>query len=339
MPLQQSQTAHAITKTVKRPGRYFAALDLGSNTCRILIARAMGESYKVVDSFSRVIRLGTGVRSTGVLSKDAMDRAIEALKECARKLDKYQIFHIRSVATEACRQAQNREEFITRVKMETGIALEVINEEEEARLALKGCIGLINPKYPYILAFDIGGCSTEVMWATTESGTPQVLNWLSLPYGVVSVLESCCGDAAPFYDDIRNKISSELQALEESADITRHIAEGKVQMIGSSGTTTTVAAIQQSLTHYDRTRVDGCALQTASIHKIGNEIRLMDTHERSSHPCIGPERCDLVLGGLAILEGICDTWPIESLYVADRGVRDGILADMMARPLQVKVPA
>lgn len=311
---------------------YLAALDLGSNTCRILIAKPQEEGYKIVDSFSRVIRLGTGVRSSGYLSQDAMSRAIEALKECSKKIEKYQILNLRCVATEACRQAKNRFEFIDRVRRETGIELEIISEEEEARLALKGCNPLINPNIPYVIAFDIGGCSTEVMWAKVSKHSPEVIDWMSIPYGVVSILDACGGDPAAFYDTIREKITDEVSALANNQEIRSAIADNKAQLIGSSGTTTTVAAIHLNLKYYDRTKVDGATIPVSKIHDIANILRSYTPRERSEHACIGPGRSDLVLGGLAILESICDAWALETVCVADRGVRDGILADMLARP-------
>jgi len=311
---------------------HFAAIDLGSNTCRLLIARSTGNTYKVVETFSRVVRLGTGLKQTGYLSEDAMNRAIDALKACARRLKKYTITGLRCVATEACRQAQNREDFFALVQEETGIELEVISEYEEGRLALLGCQRLITPKTPYVLGFDIGGCSTEVMWAKViNKNTSHVLDWRSLPYGVVNVLEACGGEPDMFYDDIRRKIKNELEELSQANGIKDKIAANEVQVIGSSGTTTTVAAIHQELPYYDRGQVDGYVLPYQSIQKIAHMLIKLGPRERADHPCIGPSRSDMVLGGIAILQGICDIWPVETIRVADRGVRDGIIEDLWNR--------
>jgi exopolyphosphatase/guanosine-5'-triphosphate,3'-diphosphate pyrophosphatase len=309
---------------------HYAAIDLGSNTCRLLIAKPTQTGYKVVDSFSRVVRLGVGVRSNRILGTESMDRAIDALKECAKKLKRYTIIKIRSVATEACRQAENTHSFITRVKVETGIELEIIPQFEEARLALKGCTGLIDPTIPYVLGFDIGGCSTEVMWAKVfENGTTEVLDWVSLPFGVVSILESCGGDPGLFYKDICTRIQNDLTNLSKNNKINLAIEKGQVQMIGSSGTTTTIAAMHLNLPVYDREKVDGCYLPLNTVHSIANKLREMSPRERANQPCIGPGRCELVLGGLAILEAICKMWLVKDLRVADRGVRDGILNDLI----------
>ena len=311
---------------------YFAALDLGSNTCRLLVARQEGTEFRVVDSFSRIIRLGTGLHLTGFLSDDAMDRAIIALKECARKIQKYKITDLRCVATEACRQADNAKEFLDRISFETGLNIEVICEAEEARLALEGCKALIDYNIPYVLAFDIGGCSTEAMWAKVMPGkTVEVCDLVSVPYGVVSVIDASGGDPQLFYDDIRSKIANSVRSLSDINDIQDKIDNEQVQLIGSSGTTTTIAAIHLALPYYDRSQVDGCEVPLEIVREIGDNLRNLSHLERSNHSCIGPGRSDLVVGGMAILEGICDAWPIPILKVADRGVRDGIISDILSK--------
>jgi len=310
---------------------HIAAIDLGSNTCRLLVARPDEGGYRVVDSFSRVVRLGSGIQSAGVLSEDAIVRAIEALKICASKLDKYSIKKIRAVATEACRQAKNQTAFVSRVEQETGIQLEIISEFEEARLALKGCRGLVNKDYKYILGFDIGGCSTEVMWAhnNEDASKNMVVDWISIPYGVVSLVDACGGDSLEFYDDIRKKIALELKNIRDYALIMKELERNNVQTIGSSGTTTTIAALHLDLQRYDRNKVDGTLLPVDGLNIIADKLRSMSSRERSAKSCIGPGRSDVVIGGLAILQGICDTWPITTVTVADRGVRDGILSDLL----------
>ncbi len=239
---------------------HVAAIDLGSHTCRILIARLEdgGRSHKVVDSLARVVRLGAGVRDTGVLSPEGMDCSIQALKDCARKLRKYNIVGLRSVATEACRQAKNAQEFLKHVVYETGIELEIIPEFEEGKLALLGCNTHIDASTPYVLAFDIGGCSTEVMWAKVGNDKKaEVMDWMSVPFGVVNVVEAAGGNPSVFYADIRDRIHKELRQLSRYQEITAFIGEQKVQMIGTSGTTTTVTAIHLDLPVYDRFQVDG----------------------------------------------------------------------------------
>ncbi|MEN8236046.1 MAG: Ppx/GppA family phosphatase [Pseudomonadota bacterium] len=316
---------------------HVAAIDLGSHTCRILIARLEddGKSHKVVDSLARVVRLGAGVRDTGLLSTEGMDRSIQAIKDCARKLQKYNIVGLRSVATEACRQAKNAQEFLRRVTFETGIELEIIPEFEEGQLALLGCNMHIDPATPYLLAFDIGGCSTEVMWAKVEhNNPPKVQDWMSVPFGVVNVVEAAGGSPSIFYTDIRERIQKELHQLSRYQEITALVGEHNVQMIGTSGTTTTVTAIHLDLPVYDRFQVDGTLIPLMRIHEIGKKLADMTPRQLAQHACIGPSRSDLIIGGMAILEGICDCWPVKDLKVADRGVRDGILHALREQQLK-----
>lgn len=325
---ENANTSFTRLTNSSRDAPHVAAIDLGSHTCRILIARLeeSGESHKVVDSLARVVRLGAGVRDTSLLSPEGIDRSIQALKDCARKLQKYNIVGLRSVATEACRQAKNAPEFLKRVTFETGIELEIIPEFEEGQLALLGCNSHIDTSMPYLLAFDIGGCSTEVMWAKMgEDNQPEVLDWMSVPFGVVNIVEAAGGSPSVFYNDIRERIHKELRQLSRYHEITALIGQGKVQMIGTSGTTTTVTAIHLDLPVYDRFQVDGALIPLVRVHEIGKMLAEMTPRQLVQHSCIGPSRSDLIIGGMAILEGICDCWPVQALKVADRGVRDGIL--------------
>ncbi|MBP6986171.1 MAG: Ppx/GppA family phosphatase [Alphaproteobacteria bacterium] len=318
------------TGSTSQTAQHIAAIDLGSNTCRLLIARLDGKSYKIVDSFSRVVRLGAGLKNTGNLSDMAMTRALEALKICAGKIELYENCKIRAVATEACRQALNKDSFIEKILHTTGIPIEIISEFEEARLSLLGCSGLSNPNFPHVLGFDIGGCSTEVMWAkNTPYGLAHALDWISIPYGIVSLLDSCAGDALAFYEEIREKICLNLNKIRDCEIIENAILDRQVQIIGSSGTTTTIAAMHLKLNQYDRNKVDGSCLPVSSLHQIAENLKTMTHQDRFLNSHIGPRRSDTVIAGLAILQGICDTWPIETITVADRGVRDGILSDML----------
>ena len=140
------------------PSRHtYGAVDLGTNNCRLLIARAVDGGFTVVDAFSRIVRLGEGVSQTGALSAVAMDRTIEALKVCAGKMQRRGVSLMRSVATEACRRAINGLEFLERSRAETGVDLEIISTAEEAKLAFSGCMPLLDRARPYAIVFDIGG--------------------------------------------------------------------------------------------------------------------------------------------------------------------------------------
>ena len=310
----------------------YAALDLGTNNCRLLIARAGGDDFTVVDAFSRVVRLGEGLTATGRMSDEAMDRAVEALSVCAEKLKKRNVVLARSVATEACRQAVNGAQFIERVKRETGIHLDIISPKEEARLAVMGCHALLEQGDGPALIFDIGGGSTELVLVSTTGGVPEILDWVSVPWGVVSLTESERAEAETpeqldaIYTSMRAKVMASF------AEFAARLPEdgGDRRLLGTSGTVTTLASVYLKLNSYDRRAVDGLHLPTAAMREISRELAGRTIEGRAEFPTIGHERADLVVAGCAILEAIFDIWPGERLGVADRGIREGILRALMA---------
>lgn len=310
----------------------YAALDLGTNNCRLLIAKAGGDDFTVVDAFSRVVRLGEGLNSTGKMSDEAMDRAVEALSVCADKLKKRNVVLARSVATEACRQALNGVEFIERVKRETGIHLDIISPKEEARLAVMGCHALLEEGEGPAMIFDIGGGSTELVLVSTDGVIPEILDWVSVPWGVVSLTESeRNGDDSPealvaTYEAMRSKVSNSFAEFAERLPKKA----GDHRLLGTSGTVTTLASVYLKLPSYDRRAVDGLHLPTAAMREISRELAGRSISGRAEFPTIGHERADLVVAGCAILEAIFDIWPGERLGVADRGIREGILRALMA---------
>ncbi|MCB9948972.1 MAG: Ppx/GppA family phosphatase [Rhodospirillaceae bacterium] len=333
--------------TGRRPGgderqRPVAAIDLGSNNCRLLVARPNGGGFHVIDAFSRIVRLGEGVGHTGLLSPAAIERCLEALSVCAAKMRRRGVGRHRAVATEACRRAGNFKAFKDRVTDVTGIALEVISPGEEARLALKGCAELLDPGLPRALMFDIGGGSTELIWLRVDGdrrARPSVIDAVSLPLGVVLLAERHGGDRVPAeaYEAIVAETRQSLENFDRRHGIGQMIAQGRVQMIGSSGTVTTLAGIFQGLKRYDRSLVDGSFLDFCEVARISRELCELDFDGRAAHPCIGRDRADLVVGGCAVLEAICRQWPVGRLRIGDRGVREGILLDLIAgrrgRPL------
>jgi exopolyphosphatase / guanosine-5'-triphosphate,3'-diphosphate pyrophosphatase len=313
----------------------YAALDLGTNNCRLLVARPAGAGFRVVDAFSRIIRLGEGLAASGVLSEDAVARALDALKICADKIAARGVAAGRYVATEACRQAANCEAFLARVREEIGIEIEIISSTEEARLVVAGCSPLLNPRIPYAIVFDIGGGSTEIVWLRLWSGRyrarPEILGSVSLPFGVVTLTDRFGGiEVSPAtYRAMVAEAVAALATFERNHDIQRHVRTGRVQMLGSSGTVTTLAGIHLALPRYTRALVDGSVLTFGQISVVSAHLAGLDLAGRAANPCIGRERADLVLSGCAILDAICATWPVGRLRVADRGVREGILFDLM----------
>jgi exopolyphosphatase/guanosine-5'-triphosphate,3'-diphosphate pyrophosphatase len=316
----------------------YAALDLGTNNCRLLIARAQGDSFVVVDAFSRIVRLGEGLAASGRLSEKAMDRAVAALAICADKLKRRNVTLVRSVATEACRRAANGREFTDRVLEETGIRLEIISAEQEARLAVSGCQALLEPGAGPALVFDIGGGSTELVLLDEEEGRPPTINdWFSAPWGVVSLSESephVGADEAALrhaYAAMRARVAEAFRPFEDKLR-ARGARPGR--LLGTSGTVTTLASLHLGLAAYDRSAIDGLIVPADAMRGLSQRLAGMDVSARATLPCIGQERADLVVAGCAILESILDLWPADRVSVADRGIREGILRALMAHELE-----
>ncbi|WP_283404436.1 Ppx/GppA phosphatase family protein [Roseibium denhamense] len=318
----------------------YAALDLGTNNCRLLIARPEERGFRVVDAYSRIVRLGEGVGSHKRLSDAAMERAIEALDNCHRKLADRGVSRSRLIATEACRAAENGDTFIERVKTETGLALEVVNRETEARLAVAGCASLVDHDADGVILFDIGGGSSEIVWLDLRNRcgargyalTRFIRSWISLPVGVVNLAERHGGmHVTPdIFESMVEDAASHLAAFNLASSLTEAIGSGKVHMLGTSGTVTTLAGVHLGLRRYDRRKVDGTWLEDTQVGRMIDELRDMPYEARVENPCIGADRADLVLAGCAILEAIRRRWTCSRLRVADRGLREGILTELMA---------
>jgi exopolyphosphatase/guanosine-5'-triphosphate,3'-diphosphate pyrophosphatase len=318
----------------------YAALDLGTNNCRLLIAAPRDHGFRVVDAFSRIVRLGEGITRNGRLGEAAMARAIEALRICSQKLADRNVVRTRLIATEACRAAANGVEFIERARAETGLALEIVSRETEARLAVAGCASLIDPAASGVILFDIGGGSSELVWidlAGNDGGrrrrmSDRIRRWMSLPVGVVNVSERHGGRhvTRDGFEAMVLEVAAMLADFPEVEALDRAVAAGAVHMLGTSGTVTTLAGIHLGLPRYDRRRVDGVWLGSGEVAGLIGTLAGMDYDQRVANPCIGRERADLVLAGCAILEAFRRRWPVERLRVADRGLREGMLVELMA---------
>jgi exopolyphosphatase/guanosine-5'-triphosphate,3'-diphosphate pyrophosphatase len=309
----------------------YAALDLGTNNCRLLIACPSGDGFRVMDSFSRIIRLGEGVAATGYISEAAIDRAVAALSICRDKIRSRKATRLRLIATEACRAASNADGFRDRVAAETGIRLEVIDRETEASLAVLGCSPLLDQSGRGAILFDIGGGSTELVRIERDpaqpDAKPRIEAWMSIPLGVVTLAENFGGrDVTPqSYARMVQEVAQHVApfAAEHGGDLA------DMHLLGTSGTVTTLAGVHLNLVRYDRRRIDGVWMSDAELTATIARLLGMTYQERASNNCISVERADLVLAGCAILDAIRQAFPLPRLRVADRGLREGMLVEMM----------
>lgn len=331
--LAKSPAAHR--RDGSRP--VFAALDLGTNNCRLLIAAPDGpQRFKVVDAYSRIVRLGEGLASSGRLQHEAMQRAIDALVICSAKLNQHRVAGKRLIATEACRAAENGVAFLAEVRQRTGLELEIIDRQTEARLAAEGCGSLMDPAAHGAVLFDIGGGSTELVLVRRQQNTDlrisgQIAGWTSLPVGVVNLSERHGGrDVGPeVFAAMVNEVAGHIGGFDGRHALADIWHPANTHLLGTSGTVTTIAGVHLELLRYDRQKVDGIWLGGDEIDRVIGDLCAMDYEARSKNPCIGRERADLVLAGCAILEAIRQTWPSPRLRVADRGLREGILNELM----------
>lgn len=335
------------------PASLYAALDLGTNSCRMLIARPQGAQFEVVDSFSRPVELGTGLEATGRLGQVQMARTVQALRICRRKLEDHQVERMRLVATEACRRARNSSEFIRKIQRETGLRLEIIPPEEEARLAVISCASLVAPGTEQLLVIDIGGGSTELVWldlsevpqgerraamlnvrlslgaAPPGPGQARVVDWISVPLGVATLREQFndVEDDAARFALMSWHFEEQLQGFSPYANPAPRAG---FQIIGTSGTVTTVAASYLGLRRYDRAKVDGLSMTSAQIDQVIRDYLALGPDGRRRDPRIGRERHGLIMSGAAILQALMRVWPTDVMSVADRGLREGLLYAQMS---------
>jgi exopolyphosphatase/guanosine-5'-triphosphate,3'-diphosphate pyrophosphatase len=326
----------------------YAALDLGTNNCRLMIAAFANPQFKIVEAFSRIVRLGEGLGLSGQLHDRAMERALRALKICAEKIERRGVARVRAVATQACRVAGNGRDFVRRVEMETGLKLTIISPEEEARLSVAGCASLLDggqldPRPRAALVMDVGGGSTELSWVDlappqdVSSGrprhdVPRPRYWISLPVGVVTLAERFpepeSGGTAAWFEAMVADVDDRLKDFTGAEALRDVFASGEAYIVGTSGAITSLAGMHLGLDRYDRSKVDGLWMEHAHCREIIERLLALGRTGREQEPCIGHDRADLVLAGAAILEAVLRLWPCRHLRVADRGLREGLLLSM-----------
>jgi exopolyphosphatase/guanosine-5'-triphosphate,3'-diphosphate pyrophosphatase len=335
----ERRTSNSSSSSRRSRGPIYAALDLGTNNCRLLIARPHERSFRVLDGFTRIVRLGEGLSVTGRLSEAAMVRTLEALRLCRNKLREHEPARARLIATEACRAASNGPEFIARIEEELGLALEIVDRRTEAALAVTGCADLIDPATEGALMFDIGGGSSELAWLDFRGGRPRrqgrmaasIRSWQSLPVGVVSIAERFGGVEVTrdSFEAMVAYVGEHLREFRGRHKLRQMIADHSVHLIGTSGTVTTLAGLHLGLERYERQKVDGLWMTAGEVDVTIAALLGMSFERRVAHPCIGRDRADLVLPGCAIFEAIRREWPTSRVRVADRGLREGILISLM----------
>lgn len=331
----------------RRRGPAYAALDLGTNNCRLLIATPGPNGFRILESYSRIVRLGEGLWETGVLSEPAMSRAMAALKVCANRMARRHCVGARTIATQACRAASNGADFLERVRAETGLDLEVISPKEEAELALAGCLGLLDSNLESALVVDVGGGSTELIWVDLRApGLMQcegqfqpsqlpIQSWVSIPLGIVTLAERFPepeADQDRWFEAMVAAFRTPLEAFRE-ADRLRPIFEaGRAHMVGTSGAITSLAGLHLQLPRYDRSKVDGLWMTCEDCETVRRQLQTLTLQQRTQLTYIGPDRADLVLAGAAIMEAVQSLWPCNRVRVADRGLREGLLMSLMSDP-------
>ena len=320
-----------------------AAIDLGTNNCRLLIAKEAGASFRIIDSYSRVVRLGKGLAATGKLSDESMDAAVEAIGVCASRIKSKKVKRWRCVATAACRRASNGEDFLKRVKAETGISLEIISTRVESRLAVMGCLNLVDPTKDVALVVDIGGGSTELSWVDVRKlrddqtnhrlHRPPISAWASLPIGVVTLSELVpeIEDKTAWYDELRDVVRQKIKEQGCETRFSNVFQQGRGHIIGTSGTITSLAGIHLKLPYYQRAKVDGLWFRSADAISVARDMGSRTFEERAAEPCIGKDRASLLVAGCAITDVICEMWPSKMIRVADRGLREGMLIGLMKK--------
>ena len=328
-----SRAAGTIPSTGAWTGpRVYAALDLGTNNCRLLVARPTADGFRVIDAFSRIVRLGEGLTQTGRLSEAAILRTLEALRICRDKMQTRGVTRARLIATEACRSAENGRDFLERVREKIGLELEIVDRRTEAHLAAAGCGELADAEAEGMVLFDIGGGSSEIVWmgrGRDEGRAQRVEAWESLRLGVVSLAETFGGEdvTTEVFAAMVRHVDVALTPFAESVADLRRCA--RFHLLGTSGTVTTIAGVHLNLARYDRRAIDGLWLTRVEVDAAVGRLRRMSYSDRAANGCIGSERADLVLAGCAILEAIRGRFPAERIRIADRGLREGILSQLM----------
>jgi len=302
-----------------------AAIDLGTNTVRLLVTEAdRTAAWRVIDQDQRVTRLGEGLRTSGTLGDQAMARTTTAVVEYVERAARAGATDVLVCATSAVRDADNGAAFVQMLERRTGRPVRVVSGDEEARLTLRGVLYGLPPIAGPLIVFDIGGGSTEFILA--EGGALSLA--VSLRLGVVSLAERF-----PFPATVDRDRYAEL-----TNEVRAHLATGLPPavrqrradlLVGTAGTVTTLAALDLGLRAYDSRRVQGHRLSRRAIEALGERLGALSMAERAALPCLEPGRADLIIPGLAIVEATLECVGVETLIVSDYGFREGIIVEAL----------
>lgn len=332
-PLYRDTNRRRRTQPRSPKRHVYGVVDLGTNNCRLLVAVSNPDGFKVIDSFSRIVRLGEGLKKDKKISEQATERTIDALKICMEKMDRRGVTRSWNVATQACREAENGAHFVKTIEQEVNIKLDIIDPQEEARLAVMGCKALLDTNYDRGIIFDIGGGSTEIIWIEyNQNRIPKIIDWISVPLGVVNLSEEY-GTVkvlpTALYQEMKERVKAHIVPFEHKHGIGHHIGQSRVQLMGTSGTVTTLTSMYLNQAYYDRSEVDGAWMKSKDLVDLCNDLAKLDYTERLALNNIGNDRAELVVAGCAIFDAIIDVWPIADCRVADRGIREGMLHHLM----------
>lgn len=320
-------------KNQRNKGHVYGVVDLGTNNCRLLVAIPHQNGFRVIDSFSRIVRLGEGLKEEKRISDQATERTVSALKICMDKMKRRGVTRMWNVGTQACREAENGDHFVKTIEEQVKIKLDIIDPKEEARLAVMGCKALLDKNYNRGIVFDIGGGSTEIIWIEyNEKRIPEIIDWISIPLGVVNLSEEYGTEKvlpAEHYQEMKERVKEHIVPFEKKHGIRSSIDENMVQLMGTSGTVTTLTSMHLNQAVYDRNEVDGSWMKSKDLVDLCKDLAKLDYKERLALNNIGNDRAELVVAGCAIFDALIDVWPIEDCRVADRGIREGMLHHLM----------
>ncbi len=305
----------------------FASIDIGTNTISLLIAEINeAGDFNNIQSENRITRLGAGFAQNNTLSGPAIERALATLIAMRALLEKEKIDRFVVTGTSAVRKAKNRKDFLESVKQKTGFEITVISGEEEARCTLLGISLLFQDRNKTTVVIDIGGGSTELI-ADDWAGPPFLS---STPLGAVTLSEGYLLSDPPTAREMKsleNVIAAELAKIE-------HPMPSACRFVGTAGTLTTLAAIDQKMTRYDPDRINGYRLSYSGIEGIVNELARLPIQKRQSVPGLEKGREDLIVSGGLILLSVMKRFGYHQVLVSDYGLREGLLIDLYQNSLK-----